>query len=243
MTEEQAGYTTRKYHDPLDDVLDRPIAFNPAFRKITGSTNAALLLSQAFYWSKRTKDPEGWFYKKRTEWMEETGLTEDELDEARKKCRGIGVIEEKLKGVPAILYYRVNKAKVYQKLGLQIPTLPESCFPGNCQIPTLQESDKPANFNKESETTPEITPETTEHAADAAFTEGLDWKIVHGRPISQADLDAQKDAEYKNCAQAIAAGLGVNSTPGYELALAFMRARKMVIPHAPVANGLFGNSR
>jgi hypothetical protein len=156
----------KKYTDALDNILDRPIAFNPSFKKITGSTNAGLLLSQGFYWSKRTKDPEGWFWKTRAEWMDETGLTEDELDGARAKCRESGVMEEKLKGVPATLYYRVNKAKVYELLGVQIPEksdteipeIPESGIPGNSQIPEKQESDEPGNINKESETTPEITP-------------------------------------------------------------------------------------
>jgi hypothetical protein len=44
-------------------VLDKPIAFQRSFVTITGSINAALLLSQAVYWATRTKDPEGWFYR------------------------------------------------------------------------------------------------------------------------------------------------------------------------------------
>lgn len=147
----------KKFTDALDNILDRPIAFNPSFKKITKSTNAALLLSQAFYWTKRTSDPNGWFYKTRLEWMDETGLTEDELDGAREKCRQAGVMEEKLKGVPATIYYRVNKAKVYELLGFQIPTFPESGLSGNSQIPENQESGNPADFNKESESTTGIT--------------------------------------------------------------------------------------
>jgi hypothetical protein len=157
MTEKQSEYKTKKFHDPLDDVLDRPIAFNPSFKKITKSTNAALLLSQGFYWSKRTKDTDGWFYKTRLEWMDETGLTEAELDGAREKCREAGVIEEKLKGVPATLHYRVNKQKVYELLGFQIPTFPESRLPGNSQIPEKPESESYGDFNKESDTTSKNT--------------------------------------------------------------------------------------
>lgn len=157
----------KKYYDALDDILDRPIAFNPSFKRITGSTNAALLLSQAFYWSKRTNDPEGWFYKTRIEWMEETGLTEDELDGAREKCKKSGVIEEKLRGVPATLYYRVVKPKVYELLGVQIPTFPESGIVGNRQIPEKQESGKAGNFNKKSESTTGITEEEYKAALEA----------------------------------------------------------------------------
>ncbi len=58
----------KKFYDALDELLDRPVAYNPSFRRITGSTVAAVLLSQGFYWSKRTSDPEGWFYKSGIEW-------------------------------------------------------------------------------------------------------------------------------------------------------------------------------
>jgi len=92
----------------LKKLLDRPIAFHRPFVKITGSVNGALMLSQAFYWANRTNDPDGWFYKTQQEWEEETGLTRREQDGARAKLRSVGVIEEKLVGVPARLYYRVN---------------------------------------------------------------------------------------------------------------------------------------
>lgn len=148
---------SKKYFDALDNILDRPIAFNPSFKKITGSTNAALLLSQAFYWTKRTSDKEGWFYKTRDEWLEETGLTFEELDGARAKCRATGVMEEKLKGAPATLHYRVIKSKVYELLGFQIGEIPQSGLSDLPQIGEKPESGSDPNFNKESETTPENT--------------------------------------------------------------------------------------
>ena len=65
-------------------VLDRPIAFQRAFVKLTDSINAALMLSQAVYWSSRTGDPGGWFWKTQSQWEDETGLTRREQDGARK---------------------------------------------------------------------------------------------------------------------------------------------------------------
>lgn len=168
---------TGKYYDALDNVLDRPIAFNPSFKKITGSTNAALLLSQAFYWTKRTKDIEGWFYKTRDEWMEETGLTEAELDGAREKCRLAGVIEEKLKGVPATIHYRVVKAKVYLLLGVQFPEIPESSFPRNSQIPEKPESGIYGNFNRNTENTAENK--------EIPQNMPVEWYIQHDLPIPE----------------------------------------------------------
>ena len=41
----------------------------------TGDHLTALLLSQIIYWSSRTNDPDGWFYKSAKEWEEElTGM-------------------------------------------------------------------------------------------------------------------------------------------------------------------------
>lgn len=93
----------------LQDALDRPIAFHRAFVKLTGSVTAALMLSQAMYWSKRTKsDGEGWFYKTGAQWEEETGLTRREQEFARKTLRSFSFWKEKLRGVPAQMYYRID---------------------------------------------------------------------------------------------------------------------------------------
>ncbi len=216
---------TRKY-DPMDDILDRPIAFNPSFKKITGSTNAALLLSQAFYWTKRTKDPEGWFFKTREEWMDETGMTESELDGARTKCRDAGLMEEKLKGVPATLHYRVNKQKVYELLGVQIPGFPESSFPGNSQIPENLESGISGNFNRNTETTTGIT--TLSAVADRL---PLDWKVATGQPITEDDLQKSNFDLKKAVDTANSIGDGQAGADG--LALAFQEARRINLSDDP----------
>jgi hypothetical protein len=143
----------KKFHDALDDVLDRPIAYNPAFRRITGSTVAGIFLSQAWYWSKRHKDDDGWFYHTGTEWEEETGLTRSEQETARKHCLRVGVTEEKLKGIPATMYYRVVKSQVYTLLGLEFVDIPQTG-----QIEGNQQSDGYSNINKVSETPTAIPP-------------------------------------------------------------------------------------
>ena len=183
----------KQFTDALDNILDRPIAFNPSFKKITGSTNAALLLSQAFYWTKRATLPDGWFWKTRNEWMEETGLTETELDTAREKCRVVGVIEEDLRGVPATLHYRVNKAKVYELLGFtQIPGTLQTGLKGGRQIPGNLESGDPENFNKESENTPEST--TPEEGAPPEKNIFSIYEEEIG-PLTPMIADALQDAE------------------------------------------------
>lgn len=153
--------TKNDYYDALDKLLDRPIAFNPAFKRITGRTSAAVWLSQVYYWSKRTSNPDGWFYKTAKECQEETGLTDNEQKTAREICVKLGVVQEKLKGVPATMYYRLIRSRMYELLDLQFPTEQET------EIPAEQETSKPqssnqdsrdsVNINKKAEITTEIT--------------------------------------------------------------------------------------
>lgn len=89
----------------------RPIAFIPAYARIPGlDVNCALMLSQMIYWSPRTKGQDGWIYKTRDKWSEETGLGLRQIDLARKKLRSCGILHERLQDVPARRYYRVDFA-------------------------------------------------------------------------------------------------------------------------------------
>jgi hypothetical protein len=101
---------------PLLQLLDRPIAFHRRFVTLTGSITAALMLSQALYWQRRCKDPEGWWYKTRDDWAEETGLGRYEQEGARKQLRKLGVMQEHLRGVPATIWYRVNEERLLEGL-------------------------------------------------------------------------------------------------------------------------------
>ncbi len=100
----------------LLQLLDRPIAFHRCFVTLTGSVTAALMLSQALYWQRRCKDPEGWWYKTRDEWAEETGLGRYEQEGARKRLRKLGMLQEHLRGVPATVWYRVNEERLLEEL-------------------------------------------------------------------------------------------------------------------------------
>ncbi|MCP5135094.1 MAG: hypothetical protein H6976_16245 [Gammaproteobacteria bacterium] len=45
------------------------------FVTLTGSVTAALMLSQALYWQRRTQHAGGWWFKIRDEWTSETGMS------------------------------------------------------------------------------------------------------------------------------------------------------------------------
>jgi hypothetical protein len=89
-------------------VFSRPVLFYRALFKVTGSVEAALMLGQGFYWTEKTTDPEGWFYKTREQWFDEICLTRDEQESARRALRATGFWEEKRMGNPSRMHYRIN---------------------------------------------------------------------------------------------------------------------------------------
>lgn len=103
----------------LIQLLDRPIAYQPAFAqlrsgKVKSGPTAAVLLSQLVYWHNRM-DGE-WLYKTREDIKKETGLSRDEQETARKRLIALGVLQEELRGVPATLHYKINSERLEQLL-------------------------------------------------------------------------------------------------------------------------------
>lgn len=94
---------------------DRPIAFHPMLARVFGGINEALLFQQLAYWSDKGSDPE-WIYKTQRDIEDEITLTRTQQENARRKLRGLGVIEEDKRGVPAKLYFRVIWDQVYRLL-------------------------------------------------------------------------------------------------------------------------------
>jgi len=75
-------------------LLERPIAFHRILATVAGGALHGLFLSQCLYWAQRTDHPDGWFYKGRAEWEDETGMTRYEQESARKALRELGITEE-----------------------------------------------------------------------------------------------------------------------------------------------------
>lgn len=100
----------------IDTMNDKPIAFNRHYVALGCGINGALMLSQMVYWSKRTKDRNGYFYKTQEEWETETGLTRWEQETARKKLRELGFVSEHKHGVPCKVHFKVNHEALYLAL-------------------------------------------------------------------------------------------------------------------------------
>ena len=61
----------------------------------------------------------GWFTRTQTEWERDTGLTRREQETARRQLRERGLLEERRVGMPAVLWYRVNWARLRDSLERQ----------------------------------------------------------------------------------------------------------------------------
>lgn len=146
----------------LDELLDRPIAFHRAFANVGGSVAAGLFMSQAYYWSKRTTEPGGWFYKTGVEWTQETMLTRSEQENARARWKQLGVLEEHKHGTPPVLHYRVDRPKLLDLVEALLHEVTNQF----AEINKLNGGNQPINLPNpanlyNTETTAETTAETT----------------------------------------------------------------------------------
>ena len=101
---------------PIRALLGLPVAFYRSLARICGSVNAGLLLSQAIYWSDRTSDGSGWFYKTREEWAKEIFLSRSEQETARRILKERGFLREELRSVPAKVHFLVDIDRVGEAL-------------------------------------------------------------------------------------------------------------------------------
>lgn len=141
------------------EMLDRPIAFQRAYVRLGLGITGALMLSQAVYWSSRTKGQDGWFYKDQREWEEETGLSRREQETARKRLIEAGFLREQRKGVPCRLFYQVN----LDALNSALRDLAQNVQTSMSESANLDCTKAP---NSNGETSPTITEITAEITAD-----------------------------------------------------------------------------
>src|SRR4051794_3949617 len=116
-----SNLSTRKVNDDAIQAIhtllgERPIAYHAPLARALGSATAAIFLSQLLYWTPKTKAAEGWIWKTREEIYEETALTRYEQEGARKVLVKSGAIQEKLRGVPAKMHFRVQLDRVIELL-------------------------------------------------------------------------------------------------------------------------------
>ena len=87
--------------------LGRVVAYYPNLKKVTGSTNATILLCQLLYWTDKSKD--GWIWKTSDDIEEETGLTYYEQKTAKTALEDLGIIAFEHKRLDHMSKYKVDK--------------------------------------------------------------------------------------------------------------------------------------
>lgn len=161
----------------IDAMNDRPIAFNRHYVNLGCGINGALMLSQMVYWSKRTKDKNGFFYKTQDDWLEETGLTRYEQEGARKKLKELGFILERKHGVPCKVHFKVNHEHLY----LALIQYAENQQTGMWETPKLG-CGKPTNNDAENQqTNTENTTKNTSESTTDINDVFLFWKSAFNK--------------------------------------------------------------
>lgn len=145
-------------------VTDKPIAFHRCYVDICeGSVAGAVFLAQLLYWSDKGEDDNGWFWKTHKQWTKETGLTRDQQVTVRAALVKTGILSERLSGVPAKLFFKVDYNKLTEYLAsspVEENDSPDVAIPtSDVAIPTPRCSYD--HTIKDSESTSENTTENT----------------------------------------------------------------------------------
>lgn len=117
------------------------LAIPRVFIEFTGDHITALLLNQILYWSDRTTDPDGWFYKTAAEWKDELCISPYQLSRAMKSLKELGIKTklQKVNGAPCT-HYSVD-FEVFEKSFSQFLENERDRFTRNSQI-DLRETHK-----------------------------------------------------------------------------------------------------
>ncbi|MGI8542903.1 MAG: hypothetical protein ACR2MD_05415 [Aridibacter sp.] len=103
---------------------DSVIPIPRPFLRWLGDYNQSALLTQIIYWTPRTKNVDGWFFKTYEDWNDELCLSKYQVSKAVKKLKKLGVIDTKIKkanGNPT-LHYRLIQEK-FEEVFVEFLTL------------------------------------------------------------------------------------------------------------------------
>jgi hypothetical protein len=182
----------------------RTIAFRREFVTITGTINAALLLSQILYWSRRTTKPGKWFYKSSSDWMEETGLTRHQLNSARSQLVRLNIVSEIRRGIPATVNFRLNFDILDELLELRCPKSGQL----NVRKAANLLSVKPSS---NSEMTSEMTPEKERrgpHSSRSARARARAVKEIFCPKVRYPESECEMELMLEEC--------GIEYNPDYD---------------------------
>ena len=193
-----------KAFEPVDRVVDelmggRVVAYRALFAHCFGGATAGLLLSQFWYYSmlESAKSRDGWFDPSMEVIEDETGLTRTEQETARRKLRDTGVLEEARSGIPARLWFRLNKERTIDQLRDFIPDYAEKKASRKKQKEVRQERREAASlFAENLQTRPQETHK--QGCGEPAAKQGQ-----KPRTISKRDSEQNSESDSEQEQQAI----------------------------------------
>lgn len=151
----------------LDQLLDRPVAYHPVFADLTGSVEAAVMLSQAVYWQRRCRSKDAYWYTSREDWYDQTRLGRYAQEQARSALRKHhSWWHEERRGVPARLYYRVDLRALLAEIAQMADGLPSSRQRLRQQVGTPSASQPAEGVPTNTETTRDSVETTTTGGGD-----------------------------------------------------------------------------
>lgn len=148
------------------------------FIDFTGDHLAALLLSQILYWSDKTADPDGWFYKTADEWQTELGMSTYQVKRAATLLNKLG-IETKVRKVKTApkMHYRIDMP-LFTDLFLKFLESQETRKSTNYNVES-QETSKSMDFQETQKSYKEHRlPETTSERVPARAIDELALAIA-----------------------------------------------------------------
>lgn len=171
----------------LQQLHQRPIAYYPIYRNVTGSTTAAVLLSQLMFWfSKKDK-----FFKTNEDIMKETMLTENELRTAKKVIKDLPFIIVTREQIPAKTFYKIDWEIYEMHLNHVLP----SSSVDSTQLDELN----PRNSTRDNHsTTTKTTTKTTSKNSLPPLSEEQSPSASDKAPSKRGDLKSFKKKFLKN---------------------------------------------
>lgn len=131
----------------IAELLERPVAFHPIFKKVTGSFSAAIVLSQIMYWQKTMKRG---FYKTDEDFASELYMSLKEFRLAKEYIKKLPFIKLNRGWAHGKTTYDVNYDLLMACLKKSIDEIEQSCLP---QIVQSEASCLPQMVQSISETT------------------------------------------------------------------------------------------
>jgi hypothetical protein len=168
------------------------------------------MLSQGIYWTNRTSNPDGWFWKTQQQWEAETGMGRREQETARARLRETPFWKEKRTGIPARMFFRVDLQQLEASL---IGAGGQSSMARSAKLDGRNPADRSGGTRQTgmassailytetiSETSTESTAETTSLASRDESPEAGDHDPDHDGPVLSREAlplwDDEKDAAH-----------------------------------------------